>query len=162
MPAISKGMLRDIKAILVCVHEGEGTVQASTVYEAMEAIDRALTPKRSLAPAAKRRASKAELRAEKISAIRHKVEARSQGRCENSNCAAEFSDAHPGEMDHAFGGSGRRRAMESELTCWMLCHACHRDKTNNLPDAAHWWGRFAKHCHDYCYTMTALEAEKHL
>ena len=159
MPAISKGMLRDIKAILVCVHEGEGTVQASTVYDAMEAIDRALTPKRSLAPAAKRRASKAELRAEKISAIRGEVWERSSGSCEN--CTTDLNDSE-GDLDHAFGGSGRRRTMEAVTTCWRLCRTCHQDKTNNLPDAAHWWGRFAKHCKARGYSQTALEAEKHL
>ena len=160
MPALSKGMLRDIKAILVCVHEGEGTVQASTVYEAMEAINRALTPKRSLAPAAKRRASKAETRKEEMQQLRSAVVERAGDDCEA--CQLPFREENPGELDHWFGGSGRRLVAQSFETCWLIHHSCHSDRTNNRPDAAYWIRRFTAHCRRHGYETTAVMAERRL
>lgn len=86
---------------------------------------------------------------EETARIRGACAARAQGFCENHDCLG-----YPEEMDHWLGGNGRRRQQQSIATCWMLCSACHRDKTRGVPSAAEWNRRFAAHCLRHIYPFT--------
>lgn len=113
-----------------------------------EAIDRALTPKRSAEPRRKRRQARREEWSEKIHGVREGVLARSYGLCE--------ACGHPGhELDEFFGGIGRRRVLASIRTCWFLCIKCHHDKTENRPNARHWAVTLRDHCILHGYTAEA-------
>lgn len=114
----------------------------------IEAIDRALKPSRGNAPRKARRQAKREEWAVRIQAVRQAVLDRSRGDCES--CGQLGS-----EMDEYFGGIGRRRILASLETCWMLCRACHHDKTANRPNARHWATIFRDHCLFYGYQAAA-------
>jgi hypothetical protein len=61
-------------------------------------------------------------------------------------------------LDH-FEGIARSESLE---TCWLLCWGCHREKTDNKPDAAWWAGAFAKHCARHGYSEAEARARKRL
>lgn len=83
--------------------------------------------------ARKKTERKRRTKKEETAAIREAVFARAGGRCEA--CSLPFGDLDPGELDHFFG---RGKEPQSVENCWALCHTCHRLKTDNRPDAAHW------------------------
>lgn len=103
---------------------------------------------------ASRKPSKEE-KSDETSAIRQACLQRAEGKCE-CGCDApaidwdrsySFPEAKA-ELDHFFG---RGKAKQSVETCWILRANCHREKTNNRPDAAAWLERFIAHCARYGY-----------
>lgn len=73
---------------------------------------------------------------------------RSAGNCE---CGCGYALTEGGglqngtpELDHFFG---RGKVKQSVETCWILRADCHREKTNNRPDAATWLRKFIEHLH---------------
>lgn len=84
----------------------------------------------------------ARLRARKrqTSALRDQVLADSLGQCERG-CRHGKAE----EMDHVWGRA-EGRPPQSRFNCWMLCSRCHRQKTANRPDRAHWIQLFADRC----------------
>jgi 5-methylcytosine-specific restriction endonuclease McrA len=101
---------------------------------------------------------KAQTQRAEMFEIRRRVWERSCGACENPDCRLPLP-VMAGELDHQFGGSGRRRAEQRVETCWRLCEPDHRAKTDNDPDAETWARRFAKHARSYGYHREALMAE---
>ena len=75
-------------------------------------------------------------------AIAESVLARAAGKCEH--CGLYFDNSLEGavELDHALS----RREPDSIDTIWALRRACHRSKTDSIPDAATWLRAFAQHC----------------
>jgi nucleoside 2-deoxyribosyltransferase len=119
------------------------------------ALDAALKPKRSTQASKPRREANAKARKEEWAAIREAVLKRADGKCESPGCGFELGmlqQPHPLEVDHFFGGTGRRRALQSVETCWALCRRCHRLKTANEPSAAYWLEDFIPHCARYGYS----------
>lgn len=104
------------------------------------ALEAALAPKKSAAPAKKRRAEKKATHREEMGDIRRHVLERAKGRCEF--CGVTTASL---EVDHMFGGANRR-TLQSVFTCWALCRFCHLQKTANTPNAAHWLRVFREHC----------------
>ena len=74
---------------------------------------------------------------------------RADGVCE---CGCGRIAIFSGELDHRWGGVGRRREAQSVETCWILRRKCHFEKTANFPSAAAWQERWAAHCKKYGYT----------
>lgn len=65
------------------------------------------------------------------------------------------------EMDHVFG-RGKGRPPQSVETCWILRTDCHREKTNNRPDAAAWFRKFMAHCDRHGFGHWKREAHRRL
>lgn len=115
---------------------------------------------RSLRAAGATKAARKATKAEARRAVRHLVEERAAGRCEVAGCGGFGL-----EMDH-FWGRAREESVES---CWMLCHLCHRMKTNNMPDRIAWLETFRGHAAvngyvaqvDKCDSALALEHAQH-
>lgn len=113
---------------------------------------------------AKPRPTKAE-KQEETSAIREACLKRAAGKCE-CGCGQYLGPAvgDPAymmlttmpELDHFFG-RGRGRPPQSVETCWILRADCHREKTNNRPDAATWLRKFITHCERQMATTDDLE-----
>lgn len=106
---------------------------------------------RKKAKAAKK-ATKREQRAD----VRALVMARSLGLCEA--CVKDLTPADPGELDHFFG----KARAESVESCWLLCRACHRAKTDNKPSAAWWLDKFGGHARFSGYHAEAERARARL
>jgi hypothetical protein len=147
--SLSPTVLREIRDFLL---SNPTTPAPYQLTKWLDAIDRALGPKRSVGLARRRKAQKDIERQEKITDIREQVWLRSNGRCEA--CGIPLPSVL-GELDHALGGSGRRRALESVETTWRLDHRCHVLKTNNDPTAFYWAEKFAEHCRQHGYTEEA-------
>lgn len=149
MPTLSRRTLLELRALVAAVDTREGGRS-----ELLLTIETALKPKRSLAPARKRREAKKKTHREEIGAIREAVLQRAKGVCEacNNTCGDL-------EVDHFFGGS-RRRSLQSETTCWALCPGCHREKTRNVPNASHWLTIFTIHASGYRYERAATLARQ--
>ena len=160
MAVISPKNLRLIHELLMVMDAGEGRILESDLKASLNVVARALTPRRSLAPAARRRAVKDETRKEEMQQLRSAVVERAGDDCEA--CQLPFREENPGELDHWFGGSGRRLMAQSFETCWLVHHSCHSDRTNNRPDAAYWIRRFTAHCRRHGYETTAVMAERRL
>ena len=117
---------------------------------ANEAIDRLRS---ALKPSPKRTASKKERRTEKAkkraeknaetAAIREAVFKRARGFCEVPGCGNIFTTFDPGELDHFHG---RIRVKQSVESCWAICRADHRAKTDSRPSRAFWLEKFIQHC----------------
>lgn len=102
-----------------------------------------------------RQASKLARRATRRDALAEIIAAcvrRGQCRCEAPDCRKAGVRL---ELDHWLGGVGRRRQRESVETCWMLCTACHFERTRNYPSAEFWNDRFAEHCRAHGYQPIA-------
>lgn len=160
MSVIAPKYLRTMKDLIACVMAGEGRVDQRDLEDCLDAIDRSLQPKRSLAPARDRRETKAEEFQSRRAAIRAEVVARAGGLCEA--CLQPLRPEDPGELDEFFGGSGRRRQLMAVDTCWLLGHTCHQDKSANRPDAKHWIGLFVTHCGRHGYAEAAALASRRL
>lgn len=95
-------------------------------------------------PARERRKAKQVTKRETWAQIRDAVLDRAGGQCEGGVAG----QVHKGmlSVDHMFGGSGRRQALQSKFTCWALCARCHWLKTENKPDAPFWLWAFVNHC----------------
>ncbi len=159
MPVIGKKALKELREY---VRESIDHVPASMFrqnHELLGEIDLALKPKRSLKPAKARRAVKGKAHMEGIGEIRRGVFTRAGGRCEE--CERELDEIHL-SVDHFFGGSGRRRALQSVETCWVLCSPCHIHKTRNFPSAKHWLENFIRHCEKYGYLNAGRLAQARL
>jgi 5-methylcytosine-specific restriction endonuclease McrA len=90
--------------------------------------------------------------------IRTAVMQRAQGRCEGCGRVCSVFDL---QMDHFFGGSGRRRQQQSVETCWALGRlCCHPDKTDNKPNAAHWRAKWREHCRTHGYSAEVPSLRK--
>jgi 5-methylcytosine-specific restriction endonuclease McrA len=129
----------------------------TTSHSAMAELDAAIA-KASRASATRRtlrkpkeakRKAKREARGEVGAAVMD----RAHGRCE---CCGSGDGLL--ELEHFFG----RARAESLETCWALCRACHRSKTDNDPSAAWWLKRFARHCEHYRYSEAEARARKRL
>lgn len=57
---------------------------------------------------------------------------------------------------------GRGKSEESEDTVWLLCRTCHRNKTDNKPDAGRWLRWFLEHCARHGYRSSYERAFKRL
>lgn len=101
-----------------------------------------------------KRAEKKRKHREETGSIRAVVIERAGGHCE-ADARAGYFDQHDCvgglELDHFYGGSGRRRQQQGRETCWVLCRRHHRMKTNNDPSLAHWDSIFAAHCRYHGY-----------
>jgi len=101
-------------------------------------------------PTRSRKPSKEEKRDE-TSVIRAACYERAAGVCEcgcgrpaHHDAAALRIDWNAqAELDHFFG---RGKVKQSVETCWILRADCHREKTNNRPDALVWLQKFIGHC----------------
>lgn len=82
--------------------------------------------------------------------VRAAVLARANGNCE---CCGISLVTFGGQLDHFEG----RKVAETVENCWMLSVDCHYQKTQNIPSAAWWAGRFLKHQrkHGYDTSKTA-------
>lgn len=146
MPSLSRRTLLEIRAVLDAVASaGVGVMEVRAAKAHVGAIDAALKPKRSVAPARKRRESKKKSHRDEMGAIRVAVLTRAGGLCEQCGTAQERL-----ECDHFYGGS-RRRSEQAVETVWALCHYCHRSKTRNEPSASFWLERFINHSATYGY-----------
>lgn len=83
---------------------------------------------------------------------------RAAGRCEH--CGLYFDNSLEGavELDHFLS----RREPDSIDTIWALRRACHREKTDNVPDAAAWLRKFAQHCGRHNYRVSFEKALRRL
>jgi 5-methylcytosine-specific restriction endonuclease McrA len=106
------------------------------------ALDRAMAVPRAVKAAKPRKAARAKAHREDMASIRAAVLKRANELCE----ACHTHAPQVLQIDHAFGGSGRRRALQSMETCWALCPYCHRHKTDNNPGADYWLQVFVDHC----------------
>ena len=88
---------------------------------AIQELEAALKPKRSVAPARKRKAAKAKTRKEETSEIRAAVFARAHDTCEACECV-DATDLH-----HALG---RKNARQHANNCLALCRGCHESFTD--------------------------------
>lgn len=134
-------MLRELRAFLDSYPDPRPTALPPLLM----ALDAALKPKRAAAPARKRRVAKTKATRNEWAAIREAVLERASDFCE---ACGHFTGLAL-QVDHFLGGSGRRRALQSVATCWGLCNLCHRDKTNNRPNAGHWLTAFSDHCKEF-------------
>lgn len=157
MRSLSAKVLRRIRAFVSPMGFTEPNSEARFI---VDAVDFALKPKRSLAPAKKRREAKKKAHREETGAIRAAVVKRADNTCEA--CRSQFRAFDYFAMDHFFGGSGRRRAMQRPETCWLLCRDCNHLKTFNDPSAAAWIERFITHAERHGYTREAEMASARL
>lgn len=125
----------------------------------LEALERTLKPRRGAAPARKRREAKKKTQRDAMASIRDAVLGRATDMDRQPNCEACRYMAVPLEVDHFFGGSGRRRELQSVETCWALCCHCHGRKTMNWPSAAYWLEKFIGHCERLGYSDPAEVAQ---
>lgn len=121
---------------------------------AVRELRRAMEPKRSVKLAKVRKTAKRATKKEETAAIREAVMARADGRCEDCG-----SSGCPLELDHAFG---RGHVQQTERNCWALCGPCHREKTNNRPNAAYWLKRFTLHAQKHNLTREQQMALRRL
>jgi hypothetical protein len=87
--------------------------------------------------------------------LRRQLWERARGKCE---CGGEFFDGCElagAEVDHFFG---RAKAEESAENCWLLSPECHRQKTDNKPEAGYWLRRFMAHCNRQIEQLVDHEA----
>lgn len=115
-------------------------------------LDAALALPRAVKAAKPRKAAKAKAHREEMASIREQVLARAGDFCEG--CGLSHTEL---QVDHFFGGNGRRRALQSRFTCWALCSQCHHLKTTNQPDAAAWLAEFVRHCELRAHACTDEE-----
>jgi 5-methylcytosine-specific restriction endonuclease McrA len=130
-----------LKGVLAVLAEAEG----ARAIDLEERVRRLLPGEKKLAAKAERRASKKTKRQEVISEtdrIRLEVWTRSQGLCES--CGLPLLRDR-GELDHFFGGNGRRIQLQCVANCWRCCGSCHRQKTDNQPTRLWWLRRFLEH-----------------
>lgn len=106
-----------------------------------------LPPKR-VSPSKVAKAKRKLTKKEETLAIRIVVMTRAAGHCEACGHQPAFA---PLQLDHFFG----RRGPQSARTCWALDADCHRQKTNNVPDASHWLNAFGSHCDRLGYSSEA-------
>lgn len=85
-------------------------------------LERAMKPKRSLAPARKRRAEKKQTKRGASEDIRKAVWVRADERCEV--CGTHGSGANPLDFERLF----RKVNGESVEECWICCRSCHKRK----------------------------------
>lgn len=90
-------------------------------------------------------------RALRVAQMRTDCLVRAGFRCENPDCRKPLTDYAGCIWDHWLGGSGRRRAMESVETTWVLCFGCNEARTANRPSAAIWNDRFRRHAELHGY-----------
>jgi 5-methylcytosine-specific restriction endonuclease McrA len=131
-------------------HLDPASPAAKELKAALAHASRASATRRTLRkPKEAKRKAKREARGE----VRAAVMDRAHGRCE---CCGSGDGLL--ELEHFFG----RARAESLETCWALCRACHRSKTDNDPSAAWWLKRFARHCEHYRYSEAEARARKRL
>ena len=157
MRALSPRTLSELREHLIAFG-AETAASGAKLTRWLAEINRALTPKRSAAPAKKLRAAKKATRKEKTANVRFLVMERAGFRCESCGVSLPLGGL---ELDHVFGGANRR-ALETPETCMALCHACHVSKTRNSPDAAYWLRAFIRHCKKHGYLHAEMLAEKRL
>ena len=129
-------------------------VVSSVIDAAADELRRQLAPK-PRSSAVKRTAAKKRSKRKETSSIYEEVAKRAGGLCEC--CTSSLLTFRP-ELDHFTS----RRHGQSVETCWMLCSACHREKTDNSPSAAWWLERFISHCERNGYSAEAERARSRL
>lgn len=135
MPVIGKKTLKEIRQHLVHAEAHETLI---------DAVDAALKTKKFVKAARAPRRAKQEKKREAWKSIRAEVLERAGGACE-CGCGRSFEEYHV-EVDHMFGGSGRRVSLQSVYTCWALTSLCHLRKTRNTFGAGEFLRAFARHC----------------
>lgn len=158
MPASVRISLKTARALL---HDFDSMPFLSAGMSAhVEALRAAMAPRKpkafSSGPSLKaqkagRKKTKREGRAE----VRLAVMERANGSCEYCRADSLLSDL---ELDHMFG----QARSESLETCWALCRYCHREKTNNRPDAEFWLREFITHCGTFGYSAAAERAKRRI
>lgn len=156
MPSIAPKVLRRIHGLLGRIIDSGLTHEAIEAGALYEIVGRAIPPKKYVLAARRRKDQKQERHRDKMAMIRGQVTKRAGGKCES--CGARTVPI----CDHFFSGSGRRRQLQSERTCWVLCRVCNEDKTNNMPNARYWVIQFASHCRRHGYEEEAQMAERRL
>lgn len=139
-PVISKRAVNCLAGIVDAARHA-GVINPVTAGRMLVELERAGKTKKFVAASRRRARAKKEDRQAEWAGVRAQVIRRSAGICENPDCLADAQ-----EVDHMFGGGGRRKSLESVFTCWNLCSNCHRQKTNNKPNAAYWLVVFISHC----------------
>lgn len=127
--------------------------------ELERAIAGAESPKEKAAKKARTRGANSKREAKKVhrAGVYALVDARAAGHCESCGAHA-MAFMQPLEHDH-FWGRAREESVES---VWLVCHRCHRDKTENRPNAEFWLARFSDHCDRHGYARQAKKAESRL
>jgi 5-methylcytosine-specific restriction endonuclease McrA len=151
--------LKSAKVLLGLLSSVSANLQSPSDRRVIAELESAVVPHRPKPLRAERlkkkrakRVSKREKRAE----VREAVMNRSVGLCEA--CVKDLTLTDPGELDHFFG----KARAESVESCWLLCRACHRAKTDNNPSAAWWLDRFDAHARFYGYTAESKRARARL
>jgi hypothetical protein len=142
---------------LLCV--AKDSAFTSDNMRAINELERALTPKRSVIASKKRRETKKATKREEASAIREAVFARANGWCECGCAGVAFSDFDPGELDHFWGRGKERQTVEN---CWALVRMHHCSKTDGFPGRADWLKAFAGHCAKHGYYKDMAKARNQL
>jgi len=88
------------------------------------------------------RKKKTAAKVDAMTVLRAAVWERSGGKCEA--CGLPLV-AERGELDHFFGGIGRRTEQQCVANCWRIDGACHRQKTANDPTREWWLQKFLIH-----------------
>lgn len=161
MRSLPPKVLKELRELVIYLRVRQPGINGHNLQALQASLDRAITPKRAAAPARKRRVAKRASHREEMAGIREAVLERADDHCEA--CRSRTGMAL--QVDHMFGGSGRRRALQSVETCWALCNLCHHAKTNSVPDAASWLESFVKHCarhHGTGYAKAAVMAQARL
>jgi hypothetical protein len=157
MRALSPKVLKTIRSLLLeTVRDQDGRL----LVQSVEAIDRALSVRKG---STQRRAAKREKKKTKrdeTAAIREAVLERAGDQCEFIYPSGDRCSHFAEEMDHFFS----RRNGQSVSSCWGLCGAHHRLKTDNSPSAAYWLESFIDHCqvHPKNLWMERKKAENRL
>lgn len=160
MPSLSKGALLELREFIV---DGRHGINVVTPVEDRllgfidAALDRGVRGKRLRRG---RREEKAETRKDARAEIRARVVERADGYCEA--CRLPFTPANPGELDEFLGGFGRRQQMMAVETSWLIHATCHREKTDNRPNARTWICLFLVHCSKWGYTEIHQLVERRL
>jgi len=98
------------------------------------------------------------VRAQETGEIYRAVRARAAGHCEFCTIDLGRRDRTP-ELDHFWG---RVKVAQSAESTWMLCRACHHEKTENRPTRVDWIRRFHLHVLRHGYAAEAIEAYRKL
>jgi 5-methylcytosine-specific restriction endonuclease McrA len=156
--SLPKRSLRELRSLcLSLLDEREVAVDETQLRRLGAQLDACLKPKRAVVEARGRRVVKKRARREVANFLRALVVKRAEGTCE-----ACGSGQMGLEVDHFFGGNGRRKALEAKETCWALCHSCHLNKTNNRPSPAYWLRAFASHAEKHGFGEAWQQTVKRL
>lgn len=141
--------------VLEVLEQEQAVEMGIRVGQAIAELRAAMAPKKSVRLAHKRVAAKKRTKRAETKDVWTAVMDRALGACEA--CQAQAGPKL--QLDHFFG---RVRVPQSERNCFALCPACHREKTDNVPSAAHWLEKFVAHAERHGFTEEAGMATRRL